>query len=105
MTFTLIPSAIEAAMAGMPGLVAGILISTFDRSTIFHRSAAWPMVASVSMASPGSTSIDTRPSTPPVAAEVAARMSQALRTSSVVSALMVSSTEESSAASSRICAS
>ena len=68
MTLTLMPSAIDAVIAGRPGLVAGILISTFGRSTIFHRSAAWAMVASVSMARPGSTSIDTRPSTPAVAA-------------------------------------
>ncbi len=55
-------------IAGRPGLVAGILISTLGRSTIFHRSAAWAVVPSVSMASPGSTSIETRPSTPLVAA-------------------------------------
>ena len=38
----------------------------------------------------GSTSMETRPSTPLVAAKVAAMMSQALRTSSVVSTLMAS---------------
>ena len=99
------PSPITAVMAGRPSWVAGILISRLGRSTIFHRSWAWAMVASVWRASPGSTSIETRPSTPWVAAEVAASTSQASRTSSVVSALIASSTEPSRSASSSICAS
>ena len=105
MTLTLMPSPITAVIAGSPARVAGILISRLGRSTIFHRSLAWAMVASVSRARPGSTSIETRPSTPWVAAEVAASTSQALRTSSVVRALIASSTEESRAASSAICSS
>ena len=64
MTLTEIPSARTAVMAGRPALVAGILISRFGRSTIFHNSMACAMVLSVSSASRGSTSIDTRPSTP-----------------------------------------
>ena len=47
--------------------MAGILISRFGRSTIFHSSMACRMVLSVSCASRGSTSMDTRPSTPPEA--------------------------------------
>ena len=66
MTLTLMPSAITAVIAGSPARVAGILISTLARSTILNSSWACAMVASVSCASRGSTSIDTRPSTPPV---------------------------------------
>ena len=60
------PLAITAVIAGNPARVAGILISTFARSTIVNSSWAWAMVASVSCANRGSTSMDTRPSTPPV---------------------------------------
>ena len=93
-------------MAGSPGLVAGILISTLGRSTILHRSAAWAMVPSVSMARPG-LDLDRDPAVETVGRRVyvAAKMSQALRTSSVVSALMASLDAESSAASSFICSS
>ncbi len=66
-TLTEMPSAITAVIAGRPASVAGILISRFGRSTIFHSSMACRMVLSVSWASRGSTSIDTRPSTPPEA--------------------------------------
>ena len=84
-TFTLIPAAIVAAMAGRPGSVAGILISTLSRSTCRRSSAACAMVASVSIASPGSTSMDTRPSTPSVSSYSGRKRSQASRTSVVVS--------------------
>ena len=61
-TLTEIPWEIAAAIAGVPCVVAGILISAFGRSTARHSSWAEAMVASVSCASAGSTSIDTRPS-------------------------------------------
>ena len=54
-------------MAGSPASVAGILIITLGRSTVFHKSRALVTVASVSKASRGSTSMDTRPSRPAVA--------------------------------------
>jgi len=66
-TLMLIPSARHAAMAGRPCRAAGILTSRLGRSTSHHRNLASATVASVSWASRGSTSIDTRPSTPPVA--------------------------------------
>ena len=66
-TLTEMPSAITAVIAGRPGSVAGILISRFGRSTIFHSSMACRIVLSVSCARRGSTSMDTRPSTPPEA--------------------------------------
>ena len=87
-------------MAGRPSPVAGILTSTFGRSTILLSSFAWAMVPSVSRARPGSTSIDTRPSTPPVASKTGANRSQASRTSSVVRALTTESSVASRAASS-----
>ena len=61
------PSPIVLVIAGSPGSVAGILIKVLGRSTVFHRSAASAMVPSVSMASPGLTSMETRPSVPSVA--------------------------------------
>ena len=39
-TFTEMPSPITAVIAGRPARVAGILISTLGRSTIFHSSMA-----------------------------------------------------------------
>ena len=66
-TFTLMPSAMTAVIAGSPASVAGILISTFGRSTVFHRSFASATVLPVSLARRGSTSMETRPSTPFVA--------------------------------------
>src|SRR5690349_19557684 len=66
-TFTLIPSARQAVTAGMLRLVAGILMYRLGRPTSRHSTRACVMVASVSSASRGSTSIETRPSTPPVA--------------------------------------
>ena len=66
-TLTLMPSARTAVIAGSPSRVAGILMKTFGRSTVDHRDFAEAIVPSVSLASRGSTSIDTRPSTPSVA--------------------------------------
>ena len=65
-TLTLMPSARVAVIAGRPSIVAGILISTLGRSTILASSWAWATVPAVSWARPGSTSMDTRPSTPSV---------------------------------------
>ncbi len=58
------PSASVAVIAGMPAAVAGILMYRFSRSTSHH--SAWPRrsVRSVSAARRGSTSMETRPSTP-----------------------------------------
>ena len=63
------------------------------------------MVASVSKARSGATSMDTRPSTPSVASWVSLSTSAALRTSVVVSANTVLSTSAPASASSRTCAS
>ena len=78
-----------AVIAGRPASVAGILISRLGRSTIFHSSIACGMVLSVSCASRGSTSIDTRPSTPSESSYCLASTSHALRTSSVVTVRIV----------------
>ena len=66
MTFTLIPSARAAVMAGRPSRVAGILMNRLGRSTVHHSARASAMVLAVSRAIRGSTSMDTRPSTPPL---------------------------------------
>ena len=77
-------------------------MNRFGRSTIFHNSTACAMVFSVSPASRGSTSMDTRPSTPSEASHSRASTSQALRTSSVVTVRMVASTSAPRSASSAI---
>ncbi|SKU40250.1 Uncharacterised protein [Mycobacteroides abscessus subsp. abscessus] len=104
-TFTEIPSAITAVIAGRPALVAGILINRFGRSTIFHSSIACRIVLSVSWARRGSTSMETRPSTPPEASYCAASTSHAARTSSVVAVRIAESTSAPRSANSAICAS
>ncbi len=91
-TLTLIPSASTAVMAGSPSRVAGILMRTCSRSTAADSCLACSTVLSVSWASRGSTSIETRPSTPWVASNTGFMTSQALRTSSVVIAKTASST-------------
>ena len=101
MTFTLTPSASVRVIAGRPAAVAGIFTSRFGRSTVFHRSSASATVLSVSCASRGSTSMDTRPSTPPVACQTSRNRSQALRMSVVVISLTAASSEAPRAASSR----
>ena len=63
-TFTLIPFAINSVIAGNPSTVAGTLISKFFRSIISHSCFPCLTVAKVSRANRGSTSIETRPSTP-----------------------------------------
>ncbi len=99
------PSAITAVIAGRPASVAGILISRLGRSTIFHSSMACRIVLSVSCASRGSTSMETRPSTPSETSYCLASTSQASRTSSVVTVRMVASTSAPRSASSATCAS
>ncbi len=66
---------------GSPASVAGILIRTFGRSTSHHRPLASAVVRSVSFASLGSTSIDTRPSTPFVRSNTGRSTSHAHRMS------------------------
>ena len=80
MTFTLMPSAVAAAMAETR-LVAGILMSTLGRSTSHHSALASAMVFGRRAAMRGSTSIDTRPSTPSVASKTGRSTSQAHRMS------------------------
>ena len=91
-TFTLIPAAISAVIAGRPSTVAGTLIITFGRSMIAHNSLPAAIVPWVSRARRGSTSILTRPSKPLLLENIGANKSQAWRTSSVVSFLTTSST-------------
>ena len=67
MTLTLMPSEIAWVIAGRPSTVAGILMNRLGRSTSHHSARASATVLSVSLARRGSTSIDTRPSTVPVA--------------------------------------
>ena len=103
-TLTEIPCAVAAVIAGSPSLVAGILISALRRSTARHSSWADAIVASVSWARSGSTSIETRPSAGFVSC-TGARTSQASRTSSVVSSKMTRSVVAPSATSLRTCSS
>ena len=66
MTLTEMPSASTCEMAGRPSTVAGILMKTFGWPTSAASALASSMVRAVSWAAPGSTSIETRPSWPPV---------------------------------------
>ncbi len=63
-TLTLTPCAVSARMAGMPSGVAGTLIMTLGRPTRWARRSPSETVFSVLVASSGSTSSETRPSTP-----------------------------------------
>ena len=105
MTLTLIPSASVAVIAGRPASVAGILMKRFGRSTSHHRVLASDWVFSVRCALRGSTSMDTRPSTPAEASYAGFITSQAQRTSYDVSRRTASSTVTSCAARSFSCAS
>ncbi len=78
------PLASTALIAGRPASVAGILISTFGRSTSHHSCLASATVAAVSWASRGSTSMETRPSRPLEASYTGRSTSAASRTSEVV---------------------
>ena len=64
MTLMLRPSAIIRWMAGRPSGVAGIFTYRLGRAILSWRARAAPIVPSVSAARAGSTSIDTKPSTP-----------------------------------------
>jgi hypothetical protein len=76
------PSARLAVIAGSPAIVAGILMNRFGRSTIHHSAlASAAVLPPVSIAIRGSTSSDTRPSTPPVASYTGRSTSQAQRMS------------------------
>ena len=81
MTLTLMPSEMHCVIAGSPSRVAGILMNRFGRSTAHHRALASAMVFSVSLASLGSTSRDTRPSRPLVASYTGRSTSQPQRMS------------------------
>ena len=71
-------------IAGRPSAVAGILMNRLGRSTIHHSVRASAMVLAVSRASRGSTSRDTRPSTPSLASYTGRSTSQPHRMSYVV---------------------
>ena len=86
------PLASTWLIAGSPSTVAGILTNRFGRSTASQSRCAISTVAPVSRASPGSTSIETRPSTPSVASNTGRRTSQPRRTSSVVISKIASPT-------------
>ncbi len=73
--------------------------------TVSQSSAASFTVPAVSFASPGETSIETRPSTPSVASKTGRMTRQASRTSSVVITRVAVSTSAPAAASSRTCSS
>ena len=91
MTLTLIPFAINSVIAGNPSTVAGTLISKFSLSIISHSCFPCLIVAKVSRANRGSTSIETRPSTPLLVSKAVRKRSQAFLTSSVVSFVIISS--------------
>ena len=80
-TFTLMPSASVAVIAGRPSFVAGILMNRLGRSTSHHNALASATVRAVSPARRGSTSMETRPSTPCEASYAGRITSQAQRTS------------------------
>ena len=89
-----------SAIQFVPGIVDDVAAMT-----VFQRSAASATVASVSWASPGETSIETRPSTWSVASYTGRMILQASRTSSVVITRTAWSRSVPTAARSRICAS
>jgi hypothetical protein len=63
----LIPSARQCSIAGMPSAVPGIFTITLGRLTACQSRSASAIVPAVSLPSVGETSIETVPSTPPVA--------------------------------------
>ncbi len=79
------PSAVIASIAGMPSGVAGIFTSRLGWVMRSCRSRAAAMVALVSRASSGATSMDTKPSVPPAAANVGRSTARAWATSSTTS--------------------
>ena len=83
----------------LQGYIDRGVLGVTTNPTIFHSSTACEIVFSASWASRGSTSIETRPSTPSVASYTGAKRSHASRTSSVVRVKTTSSTSLPSPAS------
>jgi len=84
------PSAIDCSIAGTPAAVAGILTIKFGRLTVLHNRRASRIVACVSLASFGETSMDTKPSAPPVRSKTGASTSAAFLMSSIANASKIS---------------
>jgi hypothetical protein len=59
------PAAMHSSIAGMPSVVAGILMKRFGRSIFDHHRFASSIVGWVSNALSGETSMLTKPSPPP----------------------------------------
>ena len=105
MTLTLMPAAMDSSIAGRPSTVPGILIITLGRSTCCHSQAAISCVPTVSCASVGDTSTDTKPSWPSVASNTGRSTSVAERMSSSTTSQYVSSTLLPAAAHAASCSS
>jgi hypothetical protein len=73
------PSPIIASIAGTPSAVAGILTNRFGLLIRSCNARAAAMMAAVSRASSGATSIDTKPSVPPLASNVPRQHTERLR--------------------------
>ena len=80
---TLRPSLIICRMAGRPAAVPGIFTYRLGSSMSSLRWRAAAIVPSVSLASEGATSTDTKPSTPSLASCTGRRMARASRMSAV----------------------
>ena len=77
------PSATMASMAGTPAVVAGILTSRLGSPMRSCSPRAASMVARVSSASSGATSIETNPSAPSLASKVGRNIFSASMTSAM----------------------
>ena len=86
------PSAIMAAIAGRPSLVAGIFTSRFGWLMRPCRSRADAIVPSVSWARAGETSIDTKPSPPSLSSYTPLSTPRAPSTSAITRSQYASST-------------
>ncbi len=75
------PSERHCRMAGTPSAVPGILIITLGRLHWLQRRCASAIVARVSRARWGPTSIETKPSLPPLASKTGRNWSAAAPTS------------------------
>ncbi len=62
MTFTLIPAAIDSSIAAVPAEVPGILMKMLGRSMRWKNCGAPAIDAAVSLAIPGGSSNETKPS-------------------------------------------
>ena len=92
MTLTLMPSASDSVIAGRPASVAGILMKRLGRSTSHHSRRPRRRSRRCRARGRGSTSMETRPSTPGCRSSTGRSTSQAQRTSEVVSIRTASST-------------